>query len=233
MAVSQYNLQNVAVRENRILKNVYAWMTAGLLLTGVVAYGVSTSENLIRTVFGTPGLFFMLVIAEFILVIYLSARIQKMSARAAVLSFSVYALLNGITISFIFLAYTGLQISQAFFSAAAAFGGMSIYGLTTKRNLSGIGHYAIMALWGIIAASIINMFIGNDTLYYLISYAGVLLFMGLTAWDTQVIKSWNSAYGDRITEEEYVKLSIMGALKLYLDFINMFLFLLRIFGRRR
>jgi uncharacterized protein len=104
--------------------------------------------------------------------------------------------------------------------------------MTTKKELSGIAHYLFMGLWGVIIASIINLFIGSDSLYYLISYAGVAVFMGLTAWDTQVIKRWNSQYGSSLTEAEYVKLSIMGALKLYLDFINMFLFLLRIFSRR-
>jgi uncharacterized protein len=219
-------------REKHILRNVYSWMTAGLGLTGIVAYGVSRSPSVLRVIFGTPGLFFILMIAELALVIYLSARLQKMSAQSAVFAFTGYALLNGLTLSSVFIAYTGLELSQAFFSAAAAFGGMSLYGMTTKKELSGIAHYLFMGLWGVIIASIINLFIGSDSLYYLISYAGVAVFMGLTAWDTQVIKRWNSQYGSSLTEAEYVKLSIMGALKLYLDFINMFLFLLRIFSRR-
>jgi hypothetical protein len=112
------------------------------------------------------------------------------------------------------------------------FAGMSLYGMTTKTNLSGIGHYLIMGIWGLIIASVINMFLGSSTLYYLISYVGVAIFLGLTAYDTQVIKRWNQEFGGHIDEGQYVKLSIMGALKLYLDFINLFLFLLRIFGSR-
>lgn len=226
-------LSNPQVRERNLIKNVYLWMTAGLALTGIVAYTVSHSPAMMNAIFSTPGLFIMLMIAEIGLVIFLSARINKMSAQTAVLSFTGYALLNGLSLSVIFLAYTGMELTQAFFSAAAAFGGMSLYGLTTKKELSGIGHYMIMGLWGIIVASLINFFIGSATLYYLISYIGVAVFMGLTAWDTQVIKRWNLEYGASMGEEEYVKLSIMGALKLYLDFINMFLFLLRIFARRR
>lgn len=226
-------LSNPQVRERNLIKNVYLWMTAGLALTGIVAYTVSHSPSMMNAIFSTPGLFFILMIAEVGLVIYLSARINKMSAQTAVLSFTGYALLNGLSLSVIFLAYTGLELTQAFFSAAAAFGGMSLYGLTTRKELSGIGHYMIMGLWGIIVASLINFFIGSETLYYLISYIGVAVFMGLTAWDTQVIKRWNLEYGASMAEEEFVKLSIMGALKLYLDFINMFLFLLRIFARRR
>jgi uncharacterized protein len=226
-------LADSSARERNILKNVYAWMTAGLALTGVVAYTVSQSPGLLRTIFGTPGLFFILLIGELGLVLYLSARITRMSSRSAVFAFTGYALLNGVTLSSIFIVYTGFEVSQAFFSAAAAFGGMSFYGMTTKKDLSGIGSYMIMGLWGIIIASLINVFFASPGVYYLISYVGLAVFMGLTAWDTQVIKGWNSSYGRSMSEEEYIKISIMGALKLYLDFINMFLFLLRIFGRRR
>ena len=226
-------LSNSAQRERSIIRNVYMWMTAGLLLTGIVSYAASQSNTFLRLIYRTPGAFLVLFIAEFILVIYLSTRINKMSARTAVLSFIGYAFLNGLTLSVIFLAYTGLTITNAFFSTAAAFGGMSLYGLTTKKDLSGVGHYMIMGLWGIIAASVINFFVGSSALDYGISLIGVAVFMGLTAWDTQVIKRWNDEYGLTMDEEQYVKLSIMGALKLYLDFINMFLFLLRIFGRRR
>ncbi len=232
MATKQEVLSTPWLRERNILRNVYIWMTGGLALTGVIALGIASSPGLVRALAGTPLLFFGLIIAELGLVVYLSARIMKMSPEAATMAFAGYAALNGVTLSLIFLAYTGAEISLAFFTAAGMFAGMSLYGMTTRTNLSGIGHYLIMGVWGIIIASIINMFLGSSTLYYLISYVGVAVFLGLTAYDTQVIKRWNQEYGSRVDEGMYVKLSILGALKLYLDFINLFLFLLRIFGSR-
>jgi len=220
------------VRERNILRNVYLWMTAGLALTGVVSFAVAGNPALMRTLVSTPFLFFALIIGELVLVLYLSARINQMSASRATLAFAGYSILNGITLSVIFLAYTGAEISLAFFTAAGTFAGMSLYAMTTKRDLSGIGHYLIMGLWGIIIASVINLFLRSASLYYMISYIGVFVFIGLTAYDTQMIKRWNESFGTSISEEQYVKLSILGALKLYLDFLNMFLFMLRIFGRR-
>jgi len=220
------------VRERNILRNVYLWMTAGLALTGVVSFAVAGNPALMRTLLGSRGLFLALIIGELVLVLYLSARINQMSASRATLAFAGYSILNGITLSVIFLAYTGAEISLAFFTAAGTFAGMSLYAMTTKRDLSGIGHYLIMGLWGIIIASVINIFLRSASLYYMISYIGVFVFIGLTAYDTQMIKRWNESFGTSISEEQYVKLSILGALKLYLDFLNMFLFMLRIFGRR-
>lgn len=220
-------------RERNIIRNVYAWMTGGLALTAVVSYLAASTPGIMRFVFGTPGIFLMLIIAELVLVFVISARIETMSTTAAVLSFTGYAMLNGVTLSAIFLVYTGVVISQAFLTAAAAFAGMTLYGFVTRKDLSGIGSMMVMALWGLIIASLLNMFFRSETGYLLISYAGVAVFMGLTAWDTQVIKGWNRDLGGSITEDAYVKLSILGALKLYLDFINIFLFLLRILGRRR
>lgn len=225
-------LQSTAVRERNIIRNVYLWMTAGLALTGAVARTVASSNTLIRTLVGNPILFFGLIIGELVLVFFLSARINKMSATAATVAFAGYALLNGITLSLVFLAYTGQTVALAFFTTAATFGGMSVWGLVSRRDLSGMAHYLMMGLWGIIIASLINMFIGSSGLYYIISYIGVAVFMGLTAYDIQQIKRWDAAYGDSIDEEQYIKISIMGALKLYLDFVNMFLFILRIFGGR-
>ncbi|MFO7848836.1 MAG: Bax inhibitor-1/YccA family protein [Spirochaetia bacterium] len=233
MAVSREQVLGIpAVRERNILRNVYLWMSAGLGLTGVIAFGISSNTQLVMSLARTPMLFFVLIIAELGLVMYLSARIFKMSPGAATMAFAAYSILNGVTLSVIFLAYTGATISLAFFTAAGMFAGMSLYAMTTKRDLAGIGHYLIMALWGIIVASIINMFLQSPGLYYMISYIGVAVFLGLTAYDTQMIKKWNQQFGASIDEEQYIKLSIMGALKLYLDFINLFLFLLRIFGRR-
>jgi hypothetical protein len=220
-------------RDRSIIKNVYLWMTAGLALTGVVAFGISSNPSLMRALVSNQVLFFGAIIAELALVIYLSARIMKMSAGAATFSFALYAFLNGVTLSVIFLAYTGATISLAFFTTAATFGAMSLYAMTTKRDLSGMGHYLMMGVIGIILVSVINIFLKSPAIYYMISYIGVLVFMGLTAYDTQTILRWSAQAGSSMSEEQYIKLSIMGALKLYLDFINIFLFMLRIFGRRR
>ncbi|MDA3941387.1 MAG: Bax inhibitor-1/YccA family protein [Spirochaetia bacterium] len=226
------NFRRAGARDRSIIKNVYLWMTAGLALTGVVAFGISGNQPLMMALVSNSVLFFGIIIAELGLVWYLSARIQKMSTTAATFAFALYAFLNGITLSVIFLAYTGTTISLAFFTTAATFGAMSIYAMTTKRDLSGMGHYLMMGVLGIIVVSIINIFLKSPAVYYMISYIGVLVFMGLTAYDTQKILNWSAQSGS-VSEEQYIKFSIMGALKLYLDFINIFLFMLRIFGRRR
>jgi len=226
-------LSSVKSRERSIMKNVYLWMTAGLSLTGVVSYLVASSPSLQRVFLGSTTSLLLLIVAQFGLVIYLTARIQKMSATSAIAAFGGYAMLTGITLSVIFMAYSGLTISRAFFTTAAAFGGMSLYGMTTKRELNGMGHYLMMGLWGILIASLINMFLGSASIYYIISILGVVVFLGLTAWDTQKIKQWNETYSGHMDEDTYIKLSILGALTLYLDFLNIFLFTLRIFGRNR
>ncbi len=220
-------------RDRSIIKNVYLWMTAGLALTGVIAFGISSNQSIMMALISNQVLFFGAIIAELALVIYLSRRIMKMSATAATFSFALYAFLNGVTLSVIFLAYTGATISLAFFTTAATFGAMSLYAMTTKRDLSGMGHYLMMGVIGIIIVSVINIFLKSPAVYYMISYIGVLVFMGLTAYDTQTILRWSAQAGSNMSEDHYIKLSIMGALKLYLDFINIFLFMLRIFGRRR
>ena len=233
--MSQYdNTYNpAAVRERSIIRNVYMWMTAGLALTGVVAWWFSGNLELMRVFLGNPIYFFGAIIGELVLVVYLSRNIMRMSAGAATAAFAGYAVLNGITLSTIFLAYTGATIALAFLTTAAAFGAMSLYAVTTKRSLEGMGHYLMMGLIGIIIASIINFFLRSPALYYLISYIGVAVFMGLTAYDTQRILAMSRQYSGSVDETNYIRISIMGALKLYLDFINIFLFLLRIFGRRR
>lgn len=215
-----------------IMRNVYLWMTGGLALTGIVALLVSRSPGIMSALVSNRGLFIVLFIAEIGLVIYLSARIQKMKPGTAVLGFITYAALNGITLSLILLAYTGVTIATAFFVTAGTFAGMSVYGSVTKRDLSKIGSYLMMALIGIIIASVVNLFLRSSALYWVVSYLGVAVFLGLTAWDTQIIKGWSDSLSGKVSEGEYVKISILGALKLYLDFINLFLFFLRIFGRR-
>ena len=225
-------LQNTSVRERSILRNVYTWMTLGLALTGVISLGMASNPSLVINFVRNPVLFYGAIIGEFALVWFLSARLMQMSATAATLGFAGYAALNGLTMSVIFLAYTGQSIAQAFFVAGGTFAAMSFWATVTRRDLSGIGNYLFMGIIGIIIASVVNMFFRSDAFSFLISLVGVGLFLALTAYDTQMIKSWNRQMGSSIGEAEYIKLSIMGALKLYLDFINLFLFVLRIFGRR-
>jgi len=227
------SLSSRAVRTRSILRNTYLWMTGGLALTGVVAFGVASNPSIVQALVMNRFLFFGLIIAELILVIALSRRIMTLSPGAAVGGFALYAALNGVTLSLIFLAYTGTSIARVFFISAGTFAGVSLYAATTRRDLSGIGPYLIMALWGIIIASLVNFFLRSESLYWIISYIGVALFIGLTAYDTQIIKRWSDQHSDSLGETDYMRLSILGALKLYLDFINLFLFFLRIFGRRR
>ncbi len=225
-------LQGAAVRERSILRNVYTWMALGLAITGVVAMYVSGNTQLVRAIMGS-GVFLALIIGELALVWILSANIGRMSPTAATLSFAGYAVLNGVTLSVIFLAYTGVSIATTFFVTAGTFGALSIYAVTTKRNLGGMGQYLFAGLIGIIIASVVNMFLRSATLDYIVSFIGVFLFMGLTAYDTQMIKRWSDQLGNGADEADYMRVSIMGALKLYLDFINLFLFLLRFLGNRR
>ncbi len=221
----------VMVQERTILKNVYLWMTAGLFLTAVVARGF-VGTALFYQLVRNPMLMFALIIAELFLVFRISARIMQMSVRSAVISFGVYAALNGINLSSIFLVYGLGTVYNAFFATATLFGAMSLYAVTTKRDLSGLGHYLFMGLIGLIVASLINMFLRSSGMDYIISYVGVILFTGLTAYDTQMIRNMSRNMSHRADEATFVKLSVLGALKLYLDFINMFLFILRIMGRR-
>lgn len=178
------------------------------------------------------GTLWMLIIAEFVLVFMLSGRIMSMKPLTATLCFCAYSILNGLTLSVVFLVYTQESLTSTFFITAGTFGAMSLYAMTTKRDLSGMGHYLVMGLWGIIIASVVNIFLKSSSFEYMISYAGVLVFCGLTAFDTQYILSMSRNFSSSLDESDYIRFSIVGALKLYLDFINMFLYLLRIFGRR-
>jgi FtsH-binding integral membrane protein len=227
------SLSSQAVRTRSLLRNTYLWMTGGLALTGVVAFGVASNQAVVQALVSNMILFFGLIVGELILVIYLSRRIMTLSPGAAVGGFALFAALNGVTLSLIFLAYTGTAIARVFFITAGTFAGVSLYAATTRRDLSGIGQYLFMGLIGIIIASLVNFFLRSETLYWIISYIGVAVFVGLTAYDTQIIKRWSDQHGDSLAEADFMRLSILGALKLYLDFINLFLFFLRIFGRRR
>lgn len=233
MSEKNFSLVSAAARERSVLRNVYTWMALGLALTGVVALGIASNPRLAAAIVTNPILFFGVIIGQFGLVMYLSARIHRMSTGAATMGFAAYAALNGVTLSVIFLVYTGTSIASTFFITAGTFAAMSVYALTTKRDLSGLSSYLMMGLWGIIIASLVNMFLRSPGMDWLISFVGVALFLGLTAYDTQIIKRWNDEAGYTSDEAVFVRISIMGALKLYLDFINLFLFMLRFFGRRR
>ncbi len=223
--------QNAVVRERTILKNVYLWMTAGLGLTALIAFFVASNPALLRSLVGNTMGFMLLIVGEFALVFYLTARLDRMSQASAIGAFLAYSALNGVLLSTIFVVYTGVVIYKTFLTAALMFAGMSIYAMTTKRDLNRFGSYLIMGIWGLIGASLINIFFRSSGLDYLISFAGVAIFLGLTAWDTQKIIKMSAQYGSNVDGEVYTKLSIIGALSLYLDFLNLFLYLLRIFAR--
>lgn len=213
------------------ITKVYNWMALALLVTGVIAYLTATTPQLMNAIIGSKILFFGLIIGELLLVIYLSRSINKMSRNMAIGAFLLYSVLNGLTMSIIFLVYTSSSIATTFYITAGTFAAMSFYGYTTKRDLTSIGNMAFMALIGIIIASVVNMFLQNEMMYWIISYLGVAIFVGLVAYDTQKLKE----IGNRgfASEDGMEKSSIMGALSLYLDFVNLFLFLLRIFGDRK
>jgi len=222
----------VQVRVNSFIRSVYNWMAIGLGITGIVAYYVANTESLRQLIFGNQILFFGLIIAEFGLVIAISARIQKMQASTATALFVLYSALNGATLSMIFLIYTASSITSTFFICAGTFVACSIYGWTTKRDLTSVGGFMVMGLIGIIIASVVNIFLRSPAMYMIISYIGVIVFVGLTAYDTQHLKNMAATQPDGLEAGVVRKGAILGALKLYLDFINLFLMLLRIFGNR-
>jgi len=213
------------------ITKVYNWMALALFITGLVAYFTATTPSLMTAILGSKILFFGLIIGELALVIYLTRSINKLSRNTAIGAFLLYSVLNGLTMSVIFLAYTSNSIATTFYITAGTFAAMSFYGYTTKRDLTSIGNMAFMALIGIIIASVVNIFLQNEMMYWIISYLGVAIFVGLVAYDTQKLKEIGSR--GFVNEDNMEKTSIMGALSLYLDFVNLFLFLLRIFGDRR
>ena len=213
------------------LAKVFNWMAIGLGLTGIVAF-LTASSGLAMTIVASP-LFFILILAELGMVFYLSFRVEKIQAGTATGLFIGYSVLNGLTLSSIFLAYTAASIAGTFFITAGMFGAMAIYGLVTKRDLSAMGSFLFMGLIGIILASIVNIFLHSSSLYWTISVIGVLVFVGLTAWDVQKLKNMGEQGIMEQGEAAVRKGSIIGALALYLDFINLFLMLLRFFGGAR
>ena len=214
------------------MAGVYWWMTFALVVSGLAAYMVGTSENLTRMLVKNPGVFFGLAIVEIVMVIGISAGINKISAATATALFILYAAINGLTLSVIFITYTMGSIVFTFAVTAGTFGVMALIGTVTKKDLSGLGSILTMALFGLIIASIVNLFWANNTLFWVCTYAGVLIFVGLTAYDVQKIKKMLVNMGTD-NPENVRKVAILGALTLYLDFVNLLLYLLRIFGRRR
>ncbi|HEA69013.1 MAG TPA: Bax inhibitor-1/YccA family protein [Desulfobacterales bacterium] len=217
---------------NEFVRSVYNWMAIGLALTGFVAFYVSNNESMMRLIFGNQIIFFGLIIGELALVFTISARVQKIKASTATALFVLYAALNGVTLSVIFLIYTRTSITSTFFICAATFVTCSIYGMTTKRDLTSLGGFMVMGLIGIIIASVVNIFIGSYGLHMIISYIGVIVFVGLTAYDTQKLKTMALSQPAGLDAGVVRKGAILGALSLYLDFINLFLMLLRILGNR-
>jgi FtsH-binding integral membrane protein len=207
-------------------------MALGLGLTGIVAFFVANTPSLFQMIVGNSLLFFGLIIAELALVFTISARVHKMQASTATNLFLLYAVLNGATLSVIFVAYTASSIASTFFICAATFGACSIYGMTTKKDLTSWGSFLFMGLIGIIIASVVNIFLRSSALSMIVSYIGVFIFIGLTAYDTQKLKMMAQTQPADLDAGVIRKGSILGALSLYLDFINMFLFLLHIFGNR-
>ena len=224
-------LRDVKLRENALMKNVYLWMILGLAVTAGIAFFVSTSEAALRFIFLNPIVTIAIFIAQLVLVMVLSGRVERLSTGAAVGTFLGYSALTGVTLSSIFLAYTGTSIAVAFMSALSVFIGGAIYGAVTKKDLRSWGGFLTMGLFGLIIASLLNMLFRSSGLDLIVSVIGVVLFTGLTAWDSQRVSDINREYGPSMTSEELTKLGILGALSLYLDFLNIFLYLVRIVGR--
>jgi uncharacterized protein len=219
------NYSNAATVQG-FMQRVYQWMAAGLTLTGFLAYWTSGNTEVLRALAG--GGFIVLALVEIGIVFWLSAAITKISPTAAVAGFLVYSALNGVSMSYIFVVYSGASIATTFFITAATFAGVSLFGWMTKSDLSSFRGVLFMGLIGLLIASLVNYFLQSPALYWILSYAGLAIFIGLTAYDTQMLKQWHQS--GVVAGEQ---MAILGALKLYLDFINLFLLLLRLFGRRR
>lgn len=222
------NVGEVETAMPALLRKVYVWMTLALVITGITAYGVASSPNLLAAFFSSRATMWILLIAELGLVFYLSARIMRMSLTSATLCFIIYSILNGVVLSTLFVAFTQTSIAQAFFVSAGTFAAMSAYGYFTKRSLDSMGKYLMMALVGLIIAMLVNIFVGSGTLNLIVSCVGVLLFTLLTAYDTQKIKLMLALQPD--ASEASQKIALLGSLTLYLDFINLFLYLVQLFG---
>jgi FtsH-binding integral membrane protein len=218
-----------AERVTAFLRMVYGWMCAGLAITALVALQVAGSPAILSHLVSNRFLYLGLILAELGLVFFLSARADRLAPGTATALFVTYAALNGVTLSFVFLAYTGESVASTFVVTGGMFGAMALFGSTTKRSLAGFGQFLFMGLIGLILASLVGLFWHNDALQFVISAVGVLVFTGLAAWDAQRLKQMALA----VPEGQAGAIAIVGALALYLDFINLFLFLLRFLGGRR
>lgn len=214
------------------MAQVYGWMTCGLLLTAVVAWYAANTPAVMNFIFSSQIIFFGLIIVQLGLVFVISGMVNRLSGSMATSLFMLYSALTGLTLSSILIMYTGASIASTFIICAGMFGAMSVYGYTTKRDLSGMGSMLFMGLIGIVLASIVNIWLKSPALMWAVTYIGVLVFVGLTAYDTQKLKNMGAQL-DSNDRDNFRKYSIVGALTLYLDFINLFLMLLRIFGNRR
>lgn len=221
------------VRVNSFIRSVYNWMAVGLILTAVTSLYVVSTPALLQLIFGNKFVLFGLIIGELGMVFYLSARVQRMSASAATALFVLYSVLNGATLSAVFIIYTSSSIVSTFLACSLTFAACSVYGMVTKRDLTSMGGFMMMGLIGIIIASVLNMFFRSPGMSMIISYVGVLVFVGLTAYDTQKLKEMAMTQPADASAAMVRKGAIMGALTLYLDFINLFIMLLHIFGGSR
>lgn len=212
-----------------LMRKVYLWMTLALMITGITAAEVANSPNILALIYSSQVVMWGIIIAEFGLVIYISARLEKLSLSTATTLFALYSILNGVMLSSIFLLYSTAIISKVFFITAGTFGVTALYGYATKKDLSSLGNILFMALIGLVIATVVNVFMKSAMFDLILSYIGVIIFVGLTAWDSQKIKHMMMVQQD--ADESAQKLALIGALSLYLDFINLFLYLLRIFGR--
>lgn len=212
-----------------LMRKVYLWMTLALMITGITAAGVANSPNILALIYSSQAVMWGIIIAEFGLVIYISARLEKLSLSTATTLFALYSILNGVMLSSIFLLYSTAIISKVFFITAGTFGVTALYGYATKKDLSSLGNILFMALIGLVIATVVNVFMKSAMFDLILSYIGVIIFVGLTAWDSQKIKHMMMVQQN--ADESAQKLALIGALSLYLDFINLFLYLLRIFGR--
>ncbi len=212
----------------KFMLRVYNWMTIGLAITGAIAYLFAYTPETRNLIMTSPSLLWIAIILQFVVVIGMTAAVNKISASVATGGFILYSILTGVTLSVIFFVFTRETIASAFFVSAGMFLSLSIFGYVTKKDLSGVGTFMMMGLFGLIIASVVNIFVTNSILYSMINYAGVLIFAGLTAFDTQKIKQMS--YESDSDTDVGKKAAIFGSLNLYLDFINLFLMLLRIFG---
>ncbi len=231
MGYRPYFATTETVQETTFMSRVYGWMSFALALSALAAATTVSTPGILRLVIGNRAVFFGLILGELGLVLYLGAAIGRISLGTARAMLILYSVLNGLTLSSIFLAYTAESIGTTFLVAGATFGAMSVYGYATKRDLSRLGSFLFMGLIGIVIASLVNIFLRNDAIYWITTYAGVIVFVGLAAYDTQRIKAMGAQGG--VGGDGAGKVAVFGALALYLDFVNLFLMLLRLLGRRR